>query len=160
MSLFVWCMLRLRAAQVILAQLEDGRVAAGAFVLPNAAIPQDKPLLDFAVPLLTLEAATGIQFFPEGDVDDAFDALGLRGVLALPEPSAVRRVEMSTPPQQSSDNTESSAVVVASETPSGATPATRLHLCAAFTCELPHPEFWQQSAKKAPTSPAASSATP
>ncbi|KAL2164646.1 hypothetical protein VTH06DRAFT_3863 [Thermothelomyces fergusii] len=39
-----------------------GKVALGAFVLPNAAIPNDKPLADFEVPLEAVERATGLEF--------------------------------------------------------------------------------------------------
>ncbi|KAJ1335106.1 endonuclease G [Microdochium nivale] len=45
---------------------EDGRtggnVAIGAFVLPNAVIPNDKPLTDFEVPLEAVERASGLEF--------------------------------------------------------------------------------------------------
>ncbi|KAF2400722.1 hypothetical protein EJ06DRAFT_529835 [Trichodelitschia bisporula] len=45
---------------------EDGRVggdvALGAFVLPNAPIPNDKPLKDFEVPLEAVERASGLEF--------------------------------------------------------------------------------------------------
>lgn len=45
---------------------EDGRdggnVALGAFVLPNAKIPNDKPLTDFEVPLEVVERASGLEF--------------------------------------------------------------------------------------------------
>lgn len=40
----------------------NGRVALGAFVLPNARIPNDKPLTDFEVPLEVLERASGLEF--------------------------------------------------------------------------------------------------
>lgn len=39
-----------------------GNVALGAFVLPNAAIPNDKPLTDFEVPLEAVERASGLEF--------------------------------------------------------------------------------------------------
>lgn len=45
---------------------EDGRaggnVAIGAFVMPNAVIPNDKPLKDFEVPLEAVERASGLEF--------------------------------------------------------------------------------------------------
>lgn len=45
---------------------EDGRaggdVALGAFVLPNAKIPNEKPITDFEVPLEAVERASGIEF--------------------------------------------------------------------------------------------------
>ncbi|KXJ94758.1 hypothetical protein Micbo1qcDRAFT_160036 [Microdochium bolleyi] len=45
---------------------EDGRtggnVAIGAFVLPNAVIPNDKPITDFEVPLEAVERASGLEF--------------------------------------------------------------------------------------------------
>ncbi|EOD50256.1 putative mitochondrial nuclease protein [Neofusicoccum parvum UCRNP2] len=45
---------------------EDGRtggdVALGAFVLPNAHIPNSKPLQDFEVPLEAVERASGLEF--------------------------------------------------------------------------------------------------
>lgn len=45
---------------------EDGRaggnVALGAFVLPNAHIPNDKPITDFEVPLEAVERASGVEF--------------------------------------------------------------------------------------------------
>ena len=45
---------------------EDGRaggnVALGAFVLPNAPIPNEKPLGDFEVPLEAVERASGLEF--------------------------------------------------------------------------------------------------
>lgn len=40
----------------------SGKVALGAFVLPNARIPNDKPLTDFEVPLEVLERASGLEF--------------------------------------------------------------------------------------------------
>lgn len=45
---------------------EDGRhggnVSLGAFVLPNAAIPNDKPLQEFEVPIEIVERASGLEF--------------------------------------------------------------------------------------------------
>lgn len=41
---------------------EGGNVALGAFVLPNAKIPNDKPLTDFEVPLEAVERASGLEF--------------------------------------------------------------------------------------------------
>lgn len=45
---------------------EDGRaggnVALGAFVLPNAVIPNNKPITDFEVPLEAVERASGLEF--------------------------------------------------------------------------------------------------
>ncbi|KAI2612830.1 uncharacterized protein GGS25DRAFT_477276 [Hypoxylon fragiforme] len=45
---------------------EDGRaggnVAIGAFVLPNARIPNEKPLADFEVPIEAVERASGLEF--------------------------------------------------------------------------------------------------
>ncbi|KAI1143795.1 hypothetical protein F5Y05DRAFT_362594 [Hypoxylon sp. FL0543] len=45
---------------------EDGRaggsVAIGAFVLPNAPIPNEKPLADFEVPVEAVERASGLEF--------------------------------------------------------------------------------------------------
>jgi len=39
-----------------------GQVAIGAFVLPNAAIPNEKPLTDFEVPVEAVERASGLEF--------------------------------------------------------------------------------------------------
>ncbi|KNG48212.1 mitochondrial nuclease protein [Stemphylium lycopersici] len=39
-----------------------GKVALGAFVLPNAVIPSHKPLTDFEVPLEAVERASGLEF--------------------------------------------------------------------------------------------------
>ncbi|KAK0711044.1 hypothetical protein B0H67DRAFT_584068 [Lasiosphaeris hirsuta] len=39
-----------------------GPVALGAFVLPNARIPNDKPLTDFEVPIEAVERASGLEF--------------------------------------------------------------------------------------------------
>jgi endonuclease G len=39
-----------------------GNVALGAFVLPNAAISNNKPLTDFEVPLEAIERASGLEF--------------------------------------------------------------------------------------------------
>lgn len=41
---------------------KGGNVALGAFVLPNAKIPNDKPLQDFEVPLEAVERASGLEF--------------------------------------------------------------------------------------------------
>ncbi|KAI9861783.1 MAG: nuclease [Trichoglossum hirsutum] len=45
---------------------EDGKtggsVSLGAFVLPNARIPNDKPLTDFEVPVEVIERASGLEF--------------------------------------------------------------------------------------------------
>lgn len=40
----------------------SGSVALGAFVLPNAPIPNSKPITDFEVPLEIVERATGLEF--------------------------------------------------------------------------------------------------
>lgn len=42
--------------------LIGGQVAVGAFVLPNAHIPNDKPLQEFEVPLEAIERASGLEF--------------------------------------------------------------------------------------------------
>ncbi|KUI65550.1 Mitochondrial nuclease [Cytospora mali] len=39
-----------------------GNVALGAFVLPNARIPNEKPITDFEVPLEAVERASGVEF--------------------------------------------------------------------------------------------------
>ncbi|TVY38048.1 Mitochondrial nuclease [Lachnellula occidentalis] len=39
-----------------------GQVALGAFVLPNAVIPNDKPITDFEVPVEAVERASGLEF--------------------------------------------------------------------------------------------------
>jgi endonuclease G len=39
-----------------------GKVALGAFVLPNAVIPNHKPLTDFEVPVEAVERASGLEF--------------------------------------------------------------------------------------------------
>jgi endonuclease G len=39
-----------------------GPVAVGAFVLPNAAIPNEKPITDFEVPVEAVERASGLEF--------------------------------------------------------------------------------------------------
>jgi endonuclease G len=39
-----------------------GQVAVGAFVLPNAAIPNSKPITDFEVPVEAVERASGLEF--------------------------------------------------------------------------------------------------
>jgi len=40
----------------------SGPVAVGAFVLPNAVIPNDKPITDFEVPIEAVERASGLEF--------------------------------------------------------------------------------------------------
>lgn len=42
--------------------VQGGKVALGAFVLPNAIIPNTKPLTDFEVPVEVVERASGLQF--------------------------------------------------------------------------------------------------
>jgi endonuclease G len=42
--------------------LVGGDVALGAFVLPNAVIPNDKPLQEFEVPVEAIERASGLEF--------------------------------------------------------------------------------------------------
>jgi len=37
-------------------------VAIGAFVLPNAPIPNEKPITDFEVPVEAVERASGLEF--------------------------------------------------------------------------------------------------
>ncbi len=44
------------------AGVPGGKVALGAFVLPNAVIPNEKPLADFEVPLEAVERASGLEF--------------------------------------------------------------------------------------------------
>ncbi|KAI0118764.1 hypothetical protein GGR51DRAFT_497550 [Nemania sp. FL0031] len=39
-----------------------GKVAIGAFLLPNARIPNEKPLTDFEVPIEAIERASGLEF--------------------------------------------------------------------------------------------------
>ncbi|KAK3214139.1 hypothetical protein GRF29_28g2101568 [Pseudopithomyces chartarum] len=41
---------------------QGGKVALGAFVLPNAVIANNKPLTDFEVPLSVVERASGLEF--------------------------------------------------------------------------------------------------
>lgn len=41
---------------------ENGQVSLGAFVLPNARIPNEKKLTDFEVPLEAVERASGLEF--------------------------------------------------------------------------------------------------
>ncbi|GAB1320662.1 nuclease [Madurella fahalii] len=52
--------------KVIFAEEEEaapgGKVALGAFVLPNARIPNEKPLADFEVPIEAVERASGLEF--------------------------------------------------------------------------------------------------
>lgn len=45
-----------------------GQVAVGAFVLPNTAIPNEKPLTDFEVPVEAVERASGLEFVGKLDV--------------------------------------------------------------------------------------------
>jgi endonuclease G, mitochondrial len=45
-----------------------GKVALGAFVLPNAVIANDKPLTDFEVPVEIVERASGLEFATKLDV--------------------------------------------------------------------------------------------
>ncbi|KAL1915667.1 uncharacterized protein VTP21DRAFT_6426 [Calcarisporiella thermophila] len=51
--------------KVVLTRREDGSYASGAFVLPNAPIPDATPLERFIVPLEAVERAAGLQFYPE-----------------------------------------------------------------------------------------------
>lgn len=53
--------------KVILAEdgTAGGKVAVGAFVLPNAKIPNAKPIGDFEVPLEAVERASGLEFARE-----------------------------------------------------------------------------------------------
>lgn len=44
---------------------QSGNVALGAFVLPNALIPNSKPISDFEVPLEVVERASGLEFASE-----------------------------------------------------------------------------------------------
>lgn len=52
--------------KVIFAEEEEAapgaKVALGAFVLPNARIPNEKPLADFEVPIEAVERASGLEF--------------------------------------------------------------------------------------------------
>ncbi|PHH73620.1 hypothetical protein CDD80_3664 [Ophiocordyceps camponoti-rufipedis] len=41
---------------------EGGKVAIGAFVLPNAPISNEKPITDFEVPVEAVERASGLEF--------------------------------------------------------------------------------------------------
>lgn len=86
--------------KVILA--EDGKaggnVAIGAFVMPNAPIPNDKPLRDFEVPLEAVERASGLEFAAklpverrrmlcaEGDCSIVVRDFGDKSKKALPAP--------------------------------------------------------------------------
>ena len=47
---------------------EAGKVALGAFVLPNARIPNEKSLSDFEVPLEVVERASGLEFASKLDL--------------------------------------------------------------------------------------------
>jgi len=42
--------------------IQGGKVALGAFVLPNAVIANNKPLTDFEVPVEVVERASGLEF--------------------------------------------------------------------------------------------------
>jgi endonuclease G len=51
--------------KVVFAEVDGtagGDVAVGAFVLPNAPIPNEKPLADFEVPVEAVERASGLEF--------------------------------------------------------------------------------------------------
>ncbi|KDQ13148.1 hypothetical protein BOTBODRAFT_33762 [Botryobasidium botryosum FD-172 SS1] len=54
-------------AKVVLGSKQPGGadVSLGAFVLPNAIIPDEAPLESFAVPVETVERAAGLTLFPE-----------------------------------------------------------------------------------------------
>ncbi|KKA31026.1 hypothetical protein TD95_004112 [Thielaviopsis punctulata] len=56
--------------KVVLAEdgVDGGNVAIGAFVMPNAVIPNTKPLTDFEVPLEAVERASGLEFAQKLDV--------------------------------------------------------------------------------------------
>lgn len=87
-----------------------GKIALGAFVLPNAPIPNAKPLTDFEVPLEAVERASGLEFASKLPVErrkrlcaDATCALvikdysdrqksfgkGVKGQLPPPRPASV-----------------------------------------------------------------------
>lgn len=86
-----------------------------AFLLPNARVAADTPLLRFAVPLGALQAAVGFEFFP-----------------ALLPPLAV----------EAADAAHAQEPPAAATLPSG---APLLHLCATpAACELPAPDWWKR----------------
>lgn len=107
--------------QVASVRYADGRVATGAFVMPNSPIDAGRPVTDFAVPLAALEAAAGVQFFPDSVTVADGEVWGSASPL-LPPPS---------PPP-------------ADGAPPAPAPAlqTHLHLCTAVTCELPPERLW------------------
>lgn len=54
--------------KIILVENRGQPVAVGAFVVPNAPIPDNKVLADYQVPTKQIEALTGFIFFPNIDV--------------------------------------------------------------------------------------------
>lgn len=129
-------------------------------MLPNAPIPVEKSLTDFVVPLSVLEAAVGIQFFPGLPLLDMGDAVPVPSPpLALPPPAEDVPEAGAAGGVFATPATPAEEVVGAELTIPGVVPAPspptppqlvdaaalpvgRAHLCTAFRCTLPEPDFW------------------
>ena len=126
----------------------------GAFVVPNAPIPPDVPIEDFAVPLRALEAAAGFSFFDSflnGPRRRALESAEQRwfATRTAEQTTANKRKLLGAPPQLVIPD-----VPTTRGTPADAKAQPRVgriaHLCEATKCELPKVDFWKDFKKDPP----------
>ncbi len=139
--------------KVVLAEI-NGRRLLAAFVLPNAPIPPDVPLLHFLVPFENLERAAGFRFFTQYLTDEHRDLLDgrvplLRGLSARDDPDIAGLLTNSS----SFSKKESTVVVARRANLDGFGGGLRLnldgpeHLCDVLACQLPPERFWEVPGK-------------
>ena len=91
--------------KVILAEFSDdngdGRVAVGAFAMPNRKIPHNTPLASFAVPLELLESLTGIEFFPRAISDSQRRGLDAAAAGSIPSSLCFKSVSSESATEES-----------------------------------------------------------
>ena len=134
----------------------DSKLVLGAFVMPNAPIEPETPLAAFSVPLSALEAAAGIEFFPQIPVTDQhkeeFDSLSLLWQKYGEQNSSKYKLieggysSLSLLPSVSGDRTGSTSK---SAKPGAPVPGKGKiqHICEDTLCKLP-PEKWWETSKK------------
>ncbi|BDA51432.1 Endonuclease G, mitochondrial [Coccomyxa sp. Obi] len=150
--------------KVVLAEMTAGDSAdssasreavIGAFVLPNTPLRADVPLTAFIVPLMALEEAAGLQFFPgflnadrRAKLDKAalaFQKWGRQQIKLKGFPRALLDFfqprtppDALTEPEKVANSAVAQRLVAASRVPSGASSDVKvMHLCDVFECKLP-----------------------
>jgi endonuclease G len=148
-----WVAVPTHLFKVIFARNEGGAGGAdpvvGAFVVPNAPVPEDAPLRSFAVPLAAVEAAGGLRLL-RGGVAEGEEAAAERSLGALPLENAARLLVgedvpvAALPPQLLAAAAVPPPPLFTAAGGLPSAPPRRLrHVCETPAgCELPPPGFW------------------